>query len=144
MKRSIPANRNRTLQGLSDVGTGWICQFSREEDGQSEKKKNKPCKSTNMLPRSWMPAWSGRKSCCEDFRHPLNFYHVLTSTSQWGQYYFKKSPIRPFLRIHWWCIALYSQLSKVLHQRKQFFFSSFCTGEKWSIERWSDCPASES
>lgn len=45
MKRSIPANRNRTLQGLSDVGTGWICQFSREEDGQSEKKKTNHAKA---------------------------------------------------------------------------------------------------
>lgn len=89
MNRNIPATRKRSLQGLSEFGSRWICQFSREEDGKGKKNKNKPCKSTDMQPRSWMGknwvpwaemkkdaillAWSGRKSYCQDFRQPLNF-----------------------------------------------------------------------
>lgn len=121
-------------------------------------KKTKQCKSTDMHPRSWLgkncvpwteikkdaisPAWSGRTICCQDVRQPLNFYHVPTSTSQWGfgplllylvVAQFFRSSVRTLLfrqishqaffedslMIH---SSFHSQLSKALHQRKQILF----------------------
>lgn len=179
-EQEYPCNQKEKFAGVVrcwkwlDVSTSSNIQGRR----MPRVKKNKPCKSTDMQPRSWMgenwvPPWRKMASCQPVLEEkvavkildtPKSFYHVPTSMSQWGigplllyfvvahffsssvrKCYFGKSPIRPFLKIHWWCIVLFIHSSqKHFTKENFFFFSAFCTREKWSLERWSDCPESES
>ena len=108
--RNIPATEKRSLWRLSGIGSDWMCWFAVKWVARVNKAVQKWSHAEVRELKRWESGAMGRNRCSVFQKHSEDISIFINLP--WGL--FEDSWIM--------CSSFHSQLSEVLHQRKQILF----------------------